>query len=95
MRNWMFIQQFTQIREYLLENFDLRLLGDLGTGAFEEVSAAQVVLSVVMSIFWKSAPSKPVSIAYKPTPPEDTASTGHTERKRAALIAQTTPCKLN
>jgi len=54
MRNWMFISQYSAIREYLVDSFDLRLLGDLETGAFEEVSAAQVVLSVVMSIFCKT-----------------------------------------
>jgi hypothetical protein len=28
MRNWMFIQQYAPVREYLLDNFDLRLIGD-------------------------------------------------------------------
>ena len=55
MRNWMFISQYSAIREKLIEEYDLRLLEDLETGAFEEVSAAQVVLSVAMVIF---SPSK-------------------------------------
>lgn len=49
MRNWMFIQQFTQLREYLLENFDLRVLGDVDRGAFEEVP--NELLAAVMSVF--------------------------------------------
>ncbi|BAY73260.1 hypothetical protein NIES23_60880 (plasmid) [Trichormus variabilis NIES-23] len=87
MRNWMFIQQYTQIREYLLENFDLRLIGDLETGAFTEVSAAQVILSVAMSIFYKASPNTAISIAFRPTP-EDLKTAGNIERKLAALLSQ-------
>ena len=87
MRNWMFIQQYSAIREYLLEHFDLQLLCDLETGAFEEVSAAQVVLSVVMSIFYKSSSDSQQSIAMQPAP-GDLKSEGNIQRKRAAILAQ-------
>ena len=87
MRNWMFLQQYTQIREWLLKNFDLRILGDLETGAFTEVSAAQVILSVSMSIFCKSSPNTAVSIALRPTP-EDLKTSGNIDRKISGLLAQ-------
>ena len=86
MRNWMFISQYSAIREFLIENYDLRLLGDLETGAFQEVSAAQVVLSVVMSIFRKMKPSDEKSIAFRPTP-NDLKSEGNIARKLAALLS--------
>ena len=87
MRNWMFISQYSKIRENLLEKYDLRLIGDLETGAFEEVSAAQVVLSVAMTIFCRDEPTDTTSIALQPAP-GDIKSEGNIERKRAALLAQ-------
>ena len=87
MRNWMFISQYSAIREYLLDNFDLRLIEDLETGAFEEVSAAQVVLSVSISVFCKSKPNQGISIAFRPAP-GDIKSEGNINRKRSAILAQ-------
>ncbi|BAZ03079.1 hypothetical protein NIES37_70920 (plasmid) [Tolypothrix tenuis PCC 7101] len=87
MRNWMFIQQFTQIREYLLSNFDLRLLGDVDRGAFEEV--VDEVVATVMSLFQKATPNKACSIAIQPTPLDDNSrDSGRTKRKRAAVLLQ-------
>jgi hypothetical protein len=37
MRNWMFIKQYSGLREYILGNFDVRALGDFAVGAFDEV----------------------------------------------------------
>jgi hypothetical protein len=37
MRNWMFIKQYSGLREHLLGTYDLRALGDFDRGAFEEV----------------------------------------------------------
>ncbi|MEN8443950.1 MAG: BREX-6 system adenine-specific DNA-methyltransferase PglX, partial [Cyanobacteria bacterium J06555_13] len=87
MRNWLFIKQYAKIREQLVGAYDLLLLGDLETGAFEEVSAAQVVLSVTMSIFRKTAPGFSERIALQPTP-GDLKSEGNIARKKAALSAQ-------
>lgn len=87
MRNWMFIQQFTQIREYLLENFDLRTLGDVDRGAFDEVP--NEVLAVVMSVFQKVSFSGGMSVAMQPTPLEDNSyDRQRTKRKRAAVLLQ-------
>jgi hypothetical protein len=71
----------------LIENYDLRLLVDLESGAFQEVSAAQVILSVAMSIFRKMNPSDEKSIAFRPTP-NDLKSEGNIARKLAALLSQ-------
>ncbi len=87
MRNWMFIQQFTQIREYLLSNFDLRLLGDVDRGAFEEV--VDEVVATVMSLFQKATPNKAFSTAIQPTPlDENSRDSGRTKRKRSAILLQ-------
>ena len=45
MRNWMFIKQYAGLAERLLEQFDLRALGDFAVGAFE--MKAREILSVV------------------------------------------------
>ncbi|MBR8839460.1 MAG: BREX-6 system adenine-specific DNA-methyltransferase PglX [Stigonema ocellatum SAG 48.90 = DSM 106950] len=87
MRNWMFIQQFTQIREWLLDNFDLRLLGDLDRGAFEEVP--DEVVATVMSVFQKASPHEAISIALQPTALDDNSrDSARTKRKRAAVLVQ-------
>lgn len=87
MRGWMFLGQFTELRKHLLSLKDLHGLVDLDSGAFEEISAAQVVVSVVCTVFSNRAPDKS-SVALRPTPVEDRASTGMTARKRAGLLAQ-------
>jgi len=87
MRNWMFIQQFTAIREYLLDKHDLRLLGDVDRGAFEDV--LDEVVATVMSIFQKIPYSDKTSIALQPTPLDDNSRDRYrTSRKRSAVLAQ-------
>jgi len=87
MRNWMFIQQFSKIREYFLNDFDLRVLGDVDRGAFEDV--LDEVVATVMSVFHKVPPSEIFSIAIQPTPLDDNSrDSGRTKRKRAAVLAQ-------
>ncbi|MDI9636201.1 BREX-6 system adenine-specific DNA-methyltransferase PglX [Geitlerinema splendidum] len=87
MRNWMFIQQYTPIREYLLDTFDLRLLGDVDRGAFEET--LDEVVATVMSVFQKLPSSGETSIALQPTPLDDNSRDRYrTNRKRAAVLTQ-------
>jgi hypothetical protein len=87
MRNWMFIQQYAPIREYLLDEFDLRLLGDVDRGAFEET--LDEVVATVMSIFQKVPSSEKISIAMQPTPLDDNSRDRYrTSRKRAGVLAQ-------
>jgi hypothetical protein len=86
MRGWMFLGQFAALREHLLRTADLRLLGDVDRGAFEDV--ADEVLATVISIFRRSLPCR-AAVAVQPTPPGDRArDAGRTARKRAGLLAQ-------
>lgn len=87
MRNWMFIKQYAGLRKELLEHFDLRALGDLKSGAFEEISAAQVVVSVVMSIFRQAGPQSQ-SIGHQFFDEATVLQVGETQRKRAATLCQ-------
>ena len=91
----MFITQFSRgpdgsrdgIREWLLETYDLRMLGDVDRGAFEEIP--DEVVAAVMSIFRHAPPSNLVSIAMQPTPLDDKArDSERTKRKCAAVLAQ-------
>jgi hypothetical protein len=87
MRNWMFIKQYSELREWLLENFDLRALGDIAVGGFDDVP--NDILSVAISVFRKAAPSDAVSIAIQPSPPSENAyDRQRTSRKRAAVSCQ-------
>lgn len=87
MRNWMFIKQYADLRKWLLENFDLKYLMDLSSGAFEEISAAQVVVSVSAGVFVKGKTEDLKSVAFKPFDDATLTSIGETNRKRAATLA--------
>ena len=87
MRNWMFIKQFSALREWLLETYDLRMLGDVDRGAFHEVP--DEVVAAVMSIFGSARPSASYSVAMQPTRLDDkTRDSERTKRKRAAMLCQ-------
>ncbi len=87
MRSWMFLQQYTELRQWLLENHDLRALGDFDRGAFEDVPDERV--SVVASIFRRAPPGNDPGIALQPTAPDDHSRDGErTRRKHAAVLAQ-------
>jgi hypothetical protein len=87
MRGWMFLGQFTDLREYLLSNYDLRSVGDVDRGAFEDVP--NEVLAASMTLFRKSPLVAAVSVAIQPTPLNDRSyDRERTKRKRAALLAQ-------
>ena len=86
MRNWMFIKQYAALREWLLETYDLRALGDFDRGAFEDVPD-EVVAVVVVSVFRKTAPGGEEAVALQATPLDDrTRDCGRTPRKRAATL---------
>ena len=65
MRNWMFLKQYSGLREKLLSFFGLRLIHDLSSGAFEEISAAQVVVSVASSILQRISIAPGPALALK------------------------------
>ncbi len=86
MRNWMFIKQFSELRQWLLRNYDLRALGDFDRGAFEDIP--DEVVSVVVSIFRRTDPTAAQSVALTPTLIDDrTRDSDRTLRKRAATLA--------
>jgi hypothetical protein len=88
MRNWMFIKQYSGLRENLLNLFSLRLIHDLSSGAFEEISAAQVVVSVASSMFQRLASASSPALALKVFDDKNVTSTGEVLRKRSATLAQ-------
>ena len=88
MRSWMFLKQYAQLRLWLLENHDLRLLHDMGSGAFEEISPAQVVVSVVTSVFRRAPMSSQPARALKVFEDETVTTLGESKRKRAATLCQ-------
>jgi hypothetical protein len=87
MRNWMFIKQFRDVRQHLLSRYSLRAVGDFAIGAFDEVH--NDVLSVVVSVFNRSAISGDASVAVQPTPVGDRSyDRQRTSRKRSATLIQ-------
>ena len=95
MRNWMFIKQYAGLRSWLLNNHDLRSLHDLSSGAFEEISAAQVVVSVATSVFRNAFVSAEKAIALKVFDDATVTDPGETPRKRAATLCQVGWCEFN
>lgn len=86
MRNWMFIQQFTDLREWLLDKNDLRTLGDLSWGGF----SAMKDNPVTMSIFQKFAPDEDSTVAIAPTNLDERVRSAEEIRKKVAgLLAGT------
>ena len=81
----MFIKQFSGLREHLLEGYDLRALHDVSSGGFQEISAAQVVVSVVSSVFGRASAS-PSAVALKSFNDDTVTQVGETDRKRAATL---------
>src|SRR5690606_28240422 len=87
MRGWMFLGQFKDLRAGIVHEHDLRLLGDVDRGAFEDVP--DEVLATVMSVIRRAQPGDEDAIAVQPTALDDRSrDSGRTPRKRAALLAQ-------
>ena len=91
MRNWMFIKQFSELREHLLSWHKLQALGDFDRGAFE--NTPDEVVSVAVSIFTKGS-AQGTSWAICPTPQSDRSrDSDRTQRKRAATLTQNGQCR--
>jgi hypothetical protein len=87
MRNWMFIAQYQDLREWVLTENDLRTLGDIDRGGFEDIP--DEVVSVVMSVVQNRPPTDRTSLGMQPTSTDDHSRDGdRTKRKRAAVLAQ-------
>jgi hypothetical protein len=86
MRNWMFIKQYSALREWLLETWDLRALGDFDKGAFESMPTSQLI-SICLTVLRRSGKRYPIAVAIQPTAPgEKYWSRDRTELKRAAVL---------
>lgn len=88
MRNWMFIMQYSSLRERLLEQYILATLGDFDRGGFEGIP--DEVVSVCASIFqWCKPASDQRCQSHCPTPRQDRSrDSARTARKRSATLAQ-------
>jgi hypothetical protein len=87
MRNWMFIKQYSGLRDKVLTESDLRNIGDFAVGAFDDV--ANDVLSVAATLILSLRPSASPSLSLMPTPVFDISyDRRRTARKRSATLAQ-------
>ncbi|MEH1791392.1 BREX-6 system adenine-specific DNA-methyltransferase PglX [Nostoc sp.] len=85
MRGWMFIQQFADLREWLLAEKDLRSLGDVSWGAFSEMKDNPVTMSIICN----SIPSGIHAIALAPTDPNNRIrSAEELRQKNAGLLCE-------
>lgn len=83
MRSWMFIKQYSGLREHLLATHALSALGDFEVGAFEEVGG--MVVSVCASVFRRNLAGGD-SVAQKLTLDGEEGNAERTARKRAATL---------
>ncbi len=86
-RNWMFINQYRDLRRWLLENNDVRVLGDVSWGAFEEMRDNPVVMSVIR----RTSVQTGTAVAIAPSNPQDRVRTlDEVRRKPSGLLCQST-----
>jgi hypothetical protein len=85
MRNWMFIKQFSGLREMLFDGNRVVAMHDLSSGAFDEISAAQVIVSVASGLIGVGWPSGK-SCILKAFSDATTTQPGETNRKRSATL---------
>lgn len=84
MRGWMFIKNYESLRKYLLNQKDLRIIGDLELGAFEEISGE--VVTAAMTVFRNSKPSNDVTVALKVTQLGDNSTKNNKIMKKKASL---------
>jgi len=87
MRGWMFLGQFTDLRQEILRQDDLRALADLGTGAFSSRSMDDVISTALVTI--RRAPSDEHACAVQAAPLADLRrDAGKPLRRTTALLCQ-------
>lgn len=87
LRNWMFINDYVDFRQWLLSSTDLRAIGDFDRGAFEEIP--DELVSVAVSVFRRTPPIDLQTVVMLPTPRDDRArDSQRTTRKRAGTLSQ-------
>lgn len=88
MRGWMFLSQFTQLREELLADSDLRVLCDIDKGGFEHMATSQLI-SVALTVQRNSPRAQLRVPALQPTAPgEKYWDRNRTPKKRADVLVQ-------
>jgi hypothetical protein len=94
MRSWMLLALYGDLRRWLLGTFDLRVVGDIDRGAFEDVP--DEVVAVAICIFRKLRPISDPAVAVQPTPLDDrTRDVKRTQRKRAAVLCGAGRCEFS
>ena len=94
MRNWMFISQFKELRSLLLHEFDIRTVGDLGTGAFSSRSMDDVISSAMLVV--RRSKNNQISIALQVAPLVDKQRDAKKPaRRRAALLVNEGRCEFD
>lgn len=87
MRNWMFIKQYSGLREKIFASNDLRNVGDFAVGAFDDV--ANDVLSVAATLTLNLSSHSGSSLSQLPISLSDISyDRARTARKRSATLAQ-------
>ena len=86
-RNWMFLSDYSDLRSLLIQGNTLTCLHDLSSGAFEDISPAQIIVSVSSSIFAKARYNSLNSKALRVFNKKTTATPGETDRKRSCTLA--------
>jgi hypothetical protein len=87
MRGWMFLATYAELRSWLLRSNDLRAIGDVDRGAFQDVP--DEILATVMSVVRCGRGVQTRATSVQPTPLADhSRDAGRTARKRAALLVQ-------
>jgi hypothetical protein len=86
MRNWMFLTQYSGLRNQILHEHSIASVGDFDRGAFEGIP--DEIVSVCASTLFKTKPDAvPFSFAHCPTPRKDSSrDSARTARKRSATL---------
>jgi hypothetical protein len=88
MRGWMSIGQFSELRKWLLHETNLKVLGDLGTGAFSSRSMDDVISTVLVVVLRSAADGQAIAVQAGPLA-DPRRDAGKPFRRHAALLTQT------
>lgn len=79
MRNWMFIKQYKDLREWFVDECDIRTLGDVSWGAFSAMKDNPVTMSVI-----RKASASGQAVAIAPTDLQERIRSAEEIRKKIA-----------
>ena len=88
LKNWMFTKEYIELRSWLLDKCDIRIIGDFDKGAFDAMETSQRI-SVSLNVIRRSTSIGGTAIALRPTAPgEKYWGRDRTDLKRAAVLCQ-------